>query len=602
MKDQLNLCVEKLKNVQTIEPKDNSPEEERARLINVIQKQIPKLPLALNEVYEKISKQETDPKIKIRSLQNIGELFKKMKQEIARISEDQYEAKLEIYRQEIFKSIDIVLDPIDFLVPNVRHEIAHLERFYSQASNADNPILPELLDLIEKAEGRDITLSQFLNGYEEKGARVRGYSEIRVLNRQFSPFQFYENSPDAYWPVNSSYNQMCKTIEPLLQERKAEPELGKFLYRVKNKELSVVKMNDIFKVNKFLSELVKKTGKKYSYRKEVKKIKSMLQDFVALQKSLIVYNDDELEKKEKIILYRLSTEAEKSRLNIILDEAKKYIEAKELSFARLDMIFSKLFNKDFNIVVQEKSAEDITISITPHHENKYGRDILERINIIVQEIDYWYPDETKQLLFQNLSQITKKIQADEPIDKKEFLSLMKKYDQEIETNIRNTYPDKIRELNTVFLAFQKMFGGKMERERLEKRLEDKSLWAFITPMVKSISRNLSVLASGNASLKKNVNKFTFLQPASEELNQLIYDLAMQMFVLFDGVEGRSVTNMTNILSTFNDCHDISALWASFVYYSKKTAMPNLAVNERVVIQMSQNPRCKTLLAEMFPES
>ncbi len=75
--------------------------------------------------------------------------------------------------------------------------------------------------------------------------------------------------------------------------------------------------------------------------------------------------------------------------------------------------------------MQQKEAEDITIEITPHHEQKFGRKNLERINIIIQEIDFWYPIENKQLLFQDLSLVTRKFEHAEQIDEERFYALIK---------------------------------------------------------------------------------------------------------------------------------------------------------------------------------
>jgi len=596
---QFSLCAEKIATVPIIEPKSNTPEEERTHLISVVNSQKPKLQGVLKLVEQTLGKPGLSARLELQHLNSLGQLFTTMRQEIAQIVEDQYEAKLDMYRQEIFKSIDIILDPIDMLIPAIRYEIVHLERFYSRPANADISVLPEINSIVEKVEDREITIRQFLNGYIDGNENIRGYNELRTLNGQFSKFQFYENSPEAYWPINAKYQQICKTIEPLLNERKAEPELESFLNRVRDKEFSIIKMNDIFETDAFLNQLVKKVDKRYCYRKAVKNIRSMLIEFEELQKTLIIYNEERIEKKEKALLSQSINESEKLRLKTILEETKELITQRKITFSRLDMIFEKLEANNLNIMVREKEEEDITISITPHHEKKFGRDILERINLIIQEIDFWYPDETKNQLFQNLSKITRKIQDDEPIDKNEFLTLMKKYDKEIETNIRKTYPEKARELNNVLMTFQKTFGGKIDRQRLERRLENKGIWDSIHPVLKNVAHNLSILASGNASLKKNVNKFTFLKIASDELNQLLYDLAMQTFVLFDGVEGKTVTNMTNILSTYNKFHDINALWGAFSYYIRKTALPNVAVNESVILQMSQNPNCKSYLAKNF---
>ncbi len=599
---QFSLCVEKITSVPVIEPKGNTPEQERARLISVINEQKPKLIGVLKLVEQTLAKPGLSSKMELNHLNDLGQLFTNMKQVIAQIVEEQYEAKLDMYRQEIFKSIDIILDPIDMLIPSIRYELVHLEKFYSRPSNSEISLLPEIRSIVEKVEDREITIRQFLNGYIDDKETIRGYNELRTLNGQFSSFQFYENSPEAYWPINTKYQQICKTIEPLLNERKSEPDLQKFLHRVRDKDFSIIKMNDIFKTHEFLKQLVKKTGKRYCYRKAVKSICAMLIDFEKFQKELIVYNDDKIDNLETTLYAQSTNEAEKSRLKTILQETRECIADRQISFARLEMIFKKLESKNFNIIVKEKEEDDITITITPHHERKFGRDILERINLIIQEIDFWYPDDTKENLFKNLSKVTKKIQNDEPIDKNEFLTLMKKYDKEIETNIRKSYPEKARELNNVLMTFQKTFGGKLDRQRLERRLENKEIWDFIHPLLKSVSSNLSILSSGSASLKKNVNKFSFLKSASEELNQLLYDLAMQTFILFDGVEGKTITNMTDILSTYNKFHDINALWGAFSYYVRKNALPNVAVNESVILQMSQNQNCKAYLEKMFSSS
>ena len=151
-----------------------------------------------------------------------------------------------------------------------------------------------------------------------------------------------------------------------------------------------------------------------------------------LKKSLIVYNEAEIKRAQSVLESRLSQEEEKTRLKAIMDETWDCIKERQIHFSRLDMIFSKLLKKNFNIVVREKDAEDITITITPHHEKKDGRDILNQINIIIQEIDFWYPPDEKQLLFQNIAITTEKIQADKPLDKKEFMVMMQVYDKNME--------------------------------------------------------------------------------------------------------------------------------------------------------------------------
>ena len=114
-----------------------------------------------------------------------------------------------------------------------------------------------------------------------------------------------------------------------------------------------------------------------------------------------------------------------------------------------------------------------------------------------------------------------------------------------------------------------------------------------------VKRNIAVLSSNNASMKKNVNKFPFLKEVTEHLPQVLYDLSMQMYILFEGLDGRSIANMTNILSTYNEFRDCASLWAAFSHYNSKTSLKNLSVNEKIMIELTKEPRCKARLKELF---
>ena len=114
-----------------------------------------------------------------------------------------------------------------------------------------------------------------------------------------------------------------------------------------------------------------------------------------------------------------------------------------------------------------------------------------------------------------------------------------------------------------------------------------------------VKRNIAVLSSNDASMKKNVNKFPFLKEGTEHLSQVLYDLSMQMYILFEGLDGRSIANMTNILSTYNEFRDCASLWAAFSHYNSKTSLKNLSVNEKIMIELTKEPRCKARLKELF---
>ncbi len=128
---------------------------------------------------------------------------------------------------------------------------------------------------------------------------------------------------------------------------------------------------------------------------------------------------------------------------------------------------------------------------------------------------------------------------------------------------------------------------------------NEKIWEEISEDLEKVKRNIAVLSSNNASMKKNVNKFPFLKVVTEHLSQVLYDLSMQMYILFEGLDGRSIANMTNILSTYNEFRDCASLWAAFSHYNSKTSLKNLSVNEKIMIELTKEPRCQARLKELF---
>jgi hypothetical protein len=602
LENQLSLFEDKVKNASEIEPGDKGPEEERKRILSVLasyKKKLPDIEKNANGPLHKNGSDQIDIANALQCLKEMDKTFVDLKQEIEQIADDQYECKLEVYKQEVFKSVDLVLAAFDFILPNIRFELSYMEKYYREPGNMGNSVTPELNELVSSLEEHAITLDEFFNGYGSGENKTLGYNVLRMKNGLFSKYQFFDNSPEAYKELNDIYYQICKLMEFFLKDKRAEPDLGKFYFQVKEMSMLISRMSDVFDTGDFLTSLIKKSKKKYSYVDEVRKSLALLKRFNEIKKSLIVYNEQEIKRVQKILDSRLNQDAEKIRLKAVMDETWNCVKAGEIHFSRLDMIFSKLLKKNFNIVVREKDAEDITIVITPHHEKKYGRDILNRINIIIQEIDFWYPPNEKQLLFQSIAKTTEKIQADEPLDKKEFLEMMQSYDKSMEKNIRQSYPDKVKELANIYSAFKKLFPGKTQQVKLEKRLMNEKIWEEISEDLEKVKRNIVVLSSDNASMKKNVNKFPFLQVATEHLSQVLYDLSMQMFILFEGIDSRSTANMTNILSTYNEFRDCPSLWAAFSHYYSKTSMQNLSVNEKIMIELTREPRCQARLKELF---
>ena len=599
---QLSLFETKVKGAPDIEPGEKGPEEERERILSLVasyQKKLPKIEEDASGPLLKNGSGPIDIPIVLQSLEVIDATLKDLKQDIEEITESQYECKLEIYKQEIFKTVELILSTFDYVLPNIRHELNFMEKFYRAPANMGKSVMPELNDLVHNLEEHNINLDEFFNGYKSGENKTPGYNVLRMKNGLFSKYQFFDNSSDAYKELNDIYYQVCKFMEVFLKDKRSEPDLGKFYFQVKEMTMKISRMSDVFKTGAFLTTLTKRSKKKYSYVDEVRKSSALLQKFNELKKSLIVYNEQELKRAQSALESKFSNEDEKGRLKAIIDETWTCIKDKQIDFSRLDMIFSKLLKKNFNIVVREKDAEDITITITPHHEKKYGRDVLNRINIIIQEIDFWYPPNEKQLLFQSIAKTTEKIQADEPLDKKEFMMMMQSYDQNMEKNIRKTYPAKVKELANIYSAFNKLFPAKAQKVKLEKKMMNDSIWEEISEDIEIVKRNIAVLSSSNASMKKNVNKFPFIRVAVEHLSQVLYDLSMQLYISFEGVDGRSVINMTNILSTYNEFRDTPSLWAAFSHYFSKSSMPNLSVNEKVMIELSHDPRCHAQLEQLF---
>ena len=599
---QLSLFENKVKDAAEIEPGDKGPEEERERILSVITSYQKKLPDLEKEASGPLYKNGSDPidiSRALEGLKDIDQVFIDLKQDVERIADDQYECKLEVYKQEVFKTVELILASFDFVLPNIRFELNYMEKYYREPGNMGKTVVPELNDLVSELEEHSIPLDEFFNGYGSGEDKTLGYNVLRMKNGLFSKYQFFDNSPEAYKELNDIYYQVCKLMEAFLKDKRSEPDLGKFYFQVKEMSMLISRMSDVFDTGAFLTTLIQKSKKKYSYADEVRKSVALLQKFNEIKKNLIVYNEQMIKRAQSTLESKFSQEVEKNRLKAVMDETWNCIEARQIHFSRLDMIFSKLLKKNFNIVVREKDAEDITIIITPHHEKKYGRDILNRINIIIQEIDFWYPPDEKQLLFQSIAKTTEKIQNDEPLDKKEFMVMMQGYDKSMEKNIRKTYPNKVKEMGGIYSAFKKLFPGKTEKAKLEKRLMNDKIWEEISEDMENVKRNIAVLSSDNASMKKNVNKFPFLQVAIEHLSQVLYDLSMQMYILFDGVDGRSVANMTNILSTYNEFRDIPSLWAAFSHYYSKTSLQNLSVNEKIMLELTKEPRCQARLKELF---
>ena len=600
----LVLFRERLENASEIIADDGDPEQEKKRILKLVSSR----KKGLSAIREMVNgKRDLDasnirhPKYFSR-LKQIGQILLGIRSTAETLAFEQYECKLDVVTQELSKSLASIAGLFQFITPNIRNEINILNKYYRLPSNIQNSIIPELEALMEQFEEGEITLDAFINGYEKEGERTQGYDELRAQDGLFSKYQFYENSPQDFAEINLNFQKFFKPAIDFMSKRTSEPDFRKLLDRMQKLPDTITRSNEIFEIHISINQVYLKIGKKYSFHDRFKELTAPLEEFNKLKNNLIYYHEEAFDKNIKDLEGIFKEEADLKRFEDIIEEVRKQLELKTMSFDRLPMIFNKLEQRDFNIVLQQKDADDITIEITPHHEQKFGRKNLERINIIIQEIDFWYPVENKQLLFQDLSLMTRKFQNDEAIDEKRFYDLIKSYDKEIEKNTRIYYPKKIKFLKTAYALFHKFIMNPDNRRKLASRLSNPKIWPEIVPRLKAVSKSILVLNAESPSLAGNVNKFVFIKLATEELCQLLYDLSMQLFAAYRGVDLRSVGKMTTIMSVYNEFYDVYSLWSVFDYYYNKNHIANFSINEDVVIQVTKSTHCQERLSILFPKS
>ena len=136
--NQLSLFENKVKDASEIEPGDKGPEEERERILSIIVSYQKKLPDLEKQASGPLFKNGSDPidvSKALKSLKELDKTFINLKQDVEQISEDQYECKLEIYKQEIFKTVELILATFDFVLPNIRCELNYMEKYYREPAN-----------------------------------------------------------------------------------------------------------------------------------------------------------------------------------------------------------------------------------------------------------------------------------------------------------------------------------------------------------------------------------------------------------------------------------------------------------------------------------
>jgi hypothetical protein len=600
----LTLFKERVENASEIIADGRDPTKEKSRILKLVSFHRKNLSVIIDIVDDR-----TDPDVQninhsnhFARLKDIDRILKDIRSMAETITLEQYECKLDPVKQSLSKSLDSISGVFQFITPNIQNEITLLTRHYRLTSNSQESIIPELEVLLEEFEENEISLADFANGYEKNGTRISGFDDLRIKGGKFSQYQFYEAGKKNYEKINVCFHQYYKTSMDFMSKRKTEPDFRKLLDRMEKFPQSITKMEELFEIHSCINLVHQKIGKKYSFHERFKELTPPLDELNKIKNTLIYYHHEAFEKRVKELETSFDEEVDLKRFEDIVEEVRKQIEAKTTPFDRLQMIFTRLEEKNFNIVLQQKEAEDITIEITPHHEHKFGRKNLERINIIIQEIDFWYPVESKQLLFQDLGLMTRKFQNGEPIDEERFYTLIKAYDKEMEKNSRIYYPKKIQQLKNVYSLFHNLIMQRPNRIKLGSRLQNPNIWKEISPRLKVVSKALLVLNSESPSLEGNVNKFVFIKIATEELCQLLYDLSMQLFAVYRNVDVKSVGGMTDILSIYNEFYDVYSLWSVFIHYFNKNFIGNFPINEEVVAKVTKSSHCQARLSHLFPDS
>jgi len=180
--------------------------------------------------------------------------------------------------------VELILTTFDFVLPNIRFELNYMEKYYREPTNMGNSVTPELNELVNSLEEHSITLDEFFNGYGSGEDKTLGFNVLRMKNGLFSKYQFFDNSPEAYKQLNDIYYQVCKFMESFLKDKRSEPDLGKFYFQVKEMNMLISRMSDVFDTGNFLTSLIKKSKKKYSYVDEVRKSVALLADFEKIKK------------------------------------------------------------------------------------------------------------------------------------------------------------------------------------------------------------------------------------------------------------------------------------------------------------------------------
>ncbi len=612
LKKQLTFFYNRIESIE-LKPKFGFTKEDQDQAAGKVKSRIDDID-KINETIKDFDSEEAFEKLTqleaLDTLFMINDIFFGTLAEVEKITYDYSIYNFERYKNEIVKPLEELNGLFEFIIPNIRSEVSIMEIYYRMPENSEETILPELNEILSILEKNEISLRQFFNGFKHNEKQIAGYNELRTKKNLFSRYQLYEGDPSQYDELNTIIYHICKTLEAFFSELRTEAEFIKIYpqfeevnERASNpkSQKNVARMAEIFKLQSIFQTWIRIIRKKYSFREEYKKALKLSEDFNVLSKKIVTYNQVFFDTDEKKLSEKFPEESEKKKYDIIMEEVRGCLKEKTIPFDRIEQVFQKLDKKDFHVIVRDKEADDITVTITPTVAEKNDEDLLKKINLIIQEINFWYPQESKLLKFEEIGRFTMKIEANESVDQEAFAKLVDTLDKELDKFFRNGYDQLIHSLNVAMKNLSGILFTKTGRDNLASRMMDKDMWDFYSPMLTRVKRNLAILNSGSpAIMKVNMNKFPFIKGATEELCQILYDLSMRLFILFDCGDRRSTANMMNILSAFNEFYDVSGLVIAFTTYYKQKSIPNLFANEIRIKNVSKNRFVQGKLRILFP--
>ncbi len=306
---QVTLLEDKIRKSDQLEPNGNTPEEERARVVDTLETLRNKVPHIL-KIVEPAAQTPPSPPQRLSLLVEIDSILFQLKKSIETLAREHDECNLDLHKQEVVKAVELCREAFDWVIPQIRNEMVFLEKYYGDPLNAQNTVMPEIEALVSDLENHNISIHEFLHGTEGKA----GYRELRTRGNVYSPYQFYDHSFETYRDINTCYYEICKAMESLLKEWKLEGNFSYFLEQIRSHSRPIVRMGDIFYGAEFLEQFYQQTARKFSFTEEMKRVKPLLQQFNLFRKKLVLYDQATLAET----LQKLDQQYQESR------DAKRY--------------------------------------------------------------------------------------------------------------------------------------------------------------------------------------------------------------------------------------------------------------------------------------